>query len=98
MNHTRKSGRSKRFWRLKYPFVWYNALYVADVLSRFTHLKDEILLREMVEWILESQDENGRFAPTSMFLHYKDWDFSNKKEPSPWITYLCCRILKRYYS
>ena len=91
-------GRSKRFWSLKYPFVWYNALYVADVLSRFDRFKEELLLKEIVEWIVESQDDNGRFTPTSMFMHYKDWDFSNKKEPSPWVTFLCCKILKRYYS
>lgn len=90
-------GRSKKFWTFKYPFVWYNALYLADVLTRFDFLKDEEVVMELVEWILRSQDELGRFKPTSIFMEYKNWDFSNKKEPSPWITYLCCRILKQYY-
>ena len=90
-------GRSKKFWTFKYPFVWYNALYLADVLTRFDFLKDEELVKKLIEWIEESQDENGRFKPTSIFLPYKNWDFGNKKEPSPWITFLCCRILKRWY-
>ncbi len=91
-------GRSKKFWTMKYPFVWYNALYLADVLSRFEFIKDDELLKELIHWIEASQDNEGKFKPTSMFMNYKGWDFANKKEPSPWITYLCCRILKRYYS
>ncbi len=91
-------GRSKKFWTLKYPFMWYNALYLAEILSRFDFLKDDELLKEIIEWIESLQDEAGRFKPTSMFMPYKGWDFANKKEPSPWMTYLCCNILKRYYS
>ncbi|MBN1186799.1 MAG: hypothetical protein JXB49_31260 [Bacteroidales bacterium] len=90
-------GRSKKFWTIKYPFVWYNALYMADVLSRFHFCKDDPLMKELINWILSKQDEKGLFKPTSMFQAYKDWDFSNKKEASPWITFLCCRILKRFY-
>lgn len=90
-------GRSKKFWTFKYPFVWYNALYLADVLTRFDFLKEEPLVRELVDWILESQDNEGEFKPTSVFMNYKGWDFSNKKEASPWITFLCCRILKQYF-
>lgn len=90
-------GRSKKFWTLKYPFVWYNALYLADVLTRFEFLKGDELVGELIEWIENSQDKDGRFKPNSMFMVYKGWDFANKKEPSPWITFLCCRILKRWY-
>jgi hypothetical protein len=90
-------GRSTKFWTFKYPFVWYNALFLADVLTRFDILKNEKVVKELVDWIIGSQDEDGRFKPTSIFMEYKHWDFSNKKEPSPWITFLCCRILKQYY-
>jgi hypothetical protein len=90
-------GRSKKFWTFKYPFVWYNALYLADVLTRFNFLKDEPVVKELIDWIIDSQDKNGRFKPTSIFMEYKDWDFSNKKDSSPWITFLCCRILKQYF-
>jgi hypothetical protein len=90
-------GRSKKFWTLKYPFVWYNALYLAEVLSRFDFLRSEALVEELTSWIERSQDELGRFTPTSMFMKYRGWDFANKKAPSPWITFLCCRILKRWH-
>ena len=88
-------GRSKKFWTFKYPFVWYNALYLGEVLSRFTFLKASPLLKECLDWIVNAQDEQGRFKPTSIFMPYKSWDFGNKKEPSPWMTFLCCRIIKR---
>lgn len=91
-------GRSKKFWTMKYPFVWYNALYLADVLTRFDFLKGNELVENLVDWIESSQDNNGRFTATSVFLPYKEWDFNNKKEPSPWITYLCCKILKQWYN
>lgn len=90
-------GRSRKFWTFKYPFVWYNALYLADVLTRFDFLKREPVVEELVEWIIRSQDIDGRFRPTSVFMIYKGWDFANKKEASPWITFLCCRILKQYF-
>lgn len=90
-------GRSKKFWTLKYPFVWYNALYLADVLTRFEFLKEEPVVIELIDWIINSQDKEGRFKPTSIFMNYKGWDFSNKKEASPWITFICCRILKQYF-
>ena len=90
-------GRSKKFWTLKYPFVWYNALYLADVLTRFDFLKKEPVIKELIDWIITSQTDDGKFKPTSIFMNYKGWDFSNKKEPSPWITFLCSRILKQYY-
>lgn len=91
-------GRSKNFWTLKYPYVWYNALYMADVLTRFDFLKNEPVVNELIDWIIASQTDDGKFKPTSIFMNYKGWDFSNKKEPSPWITFLCSRILKQYYN
>ncbi len=90
-------GRSKKFWTLKYPYVWYNALYIGDVLSRFDAFRKEELLIEIIEWLIDCQDDEGKYTTTSMFREYKEWDFANKKEPSPWITFLAYRILKRYY-
>jgi len=81
-------GRSKQFWTFKYPFVWYNALYLSDVLSRFLFIKKSPLLKDCVDWIVDAQDEYGRFKPASIYMPYLGWDFGNKKQPSPWITFL----------
>lgn len=90
-------GRSKKFWSFKYPYVWYNALYIGDILSRFKCFKDNDILKEIISWIEDSFDDEGKITPTSMFREYTAWDFSNKKSPSPWITLMCYKILKRYY-
>jgi hypothetical protein len=90
-------GRSKRFWTFKYPFVWYNAFYIAEVLTRFKQLRNKELLKEIIDWIENSFDKKGRITANSMFMAYKDWDFANKNEASPWLTFLAYRILKRYY-
>lgn len=86
-------GRSKKFWTFKYPFVWYNAFYMAYTVSRFKQFKNSDLFNELREWICKSLDENGYIKATSMFRIYKEWDFANKKDPSPWLTYLANRIL-----
>lgn len=89
-------GRGKRFHTFKYPYIWYNALYMADVLTRFYYIKQEPLVKELIKWIENNSDAEGKYSATSIFLEYKNWDFGNKKEPSPWITYLCYKILDQY--
>jgi hypothetical protein len=46
--------------------------------------------------VMTSQaDMNGKFTPTSVWTVWKDWDFGQKKEPSPWLTFLAWRIIQR---
>lgn len=90
-------GRSKKFFTMKYPFVWYNALYIGEVLSKVKVFNDLEVMKEIIQWIIDSQDEEGKFKATSMFREYKGWDFADKKTPSPWITFLAYRILKRWH-
>lgn len=101
----RKKGRSKAhlfgigtdFRKLKYPFVWFDILHFADVLSRFRALRGDPRLKEVVDTVLAKQDSEGRFTPESVWMAWKDWDFGQKKRPSPWLTLLVARIVKRYY-
>jgi hypothetical protein len=51
---------AERFRTLKHPFVWYDALSLADVLTRFESLRDDPLVRELVDGIERAQDERGR--------------------------------------
>jgi hypothetical protein len=89
-------GRGKKFHTFKYPYVWYNALYMADVLTRFEFTKKDQLVKDLIKWIKDNADHQGKYYPTSIFLEYKEWDFGNKKKASPWITYLCYKILEQY--
>ncbi len=103
LEHWEKQGERKLFMfgigtdfrKLKYPFVWYNILHVADVLSRFPFTHQDPRLLEMIEAITQQADENGHYTANSMYRSWKDWSFSNKKLPSPWLTLLVSRILHR---
>jgi len=88
-------GIGTDFRKLKYPFVWYDVLHVADVLSRFPFVRADPRFREMVAAITTQADEEGRYTATSMYRAWKGWSFADKKTPSPWLTFLALRIQHR---
>ncbi len=90
-------GIGTDFRKLKYPFIWYDILHVTDVLSRFPFLKNDPRLQEMVETLAAQQDGQGRSTASSVWMAWRGWEFSQKKEPSPWLTLLALRVLKRLY-
>jgi hypothetical protein len=83
------------FSKLKYPFVWYDILHVVDVLSRFSFVHADPRFKEMVAVITGQAAANGRYTAGSMYQAWKGWSFADKKNPSPWLTFLVLRILKR---
>jgi hypothetical protein len=87
-------GIGTDFRKLKYPFVWYDILHVVDVLSRFPFVHTDTRLQEMVETITAQADE-GRYIASSMYRAWKGWSFADKKNPSPWLTFLVLRVQKR---
>jgi hypothetical protein len=90
-------GIGTDFHKLKYPLIWYDILHVTEVLSRFPTLKNERRFQEMVEALIAQQDEQGRFTALSVWTAWKGWEFSQKKDPSPWITFWALRVIKRLY-
>lgn len=84
------------FRKLKTPLVWYNILHVVDVLTLFPSLKNDTRLKEMNDIIISKADNLGKFTPESIYIKLKDWEFSQKKEPSRWLTFLVKRIQKRF--
>jgi hypothetical protein len=103
LSHWQHQGKSKLymfgvgtdFCKLKYPFVWYDILHVADVLSRFPFVHADNRFRKMLETITAQADRQGRYTATSMYQSWKGWSFADKKMASPWLTFLVLRILKR---
>lgn len=83
------------FRKLKVPFVWYDLLHVLDVLSRFSWLKKDTRLLDMLEILKSKADQQGRFTLESIWTAWKDWEFGQKKEPSRWLTLTAWRIIKR---
>jgi len=88
-------GVGSDFRKLKYPFVWYDILHVADVLSRFPFVHDDPRFHEMISAIISRADTEGRYTAGSMYQSWKGWSFADKKNPSPWLTFLVLRIQKR---
>jgi hypothetical protein len=88
-------GAGTDYRRLKYPFVWYDILHVADVVSRFPFARPDPRLHSMVRAITDQADADGRFTATSMYLAWKGWSFADKKQPSPWLTLVALRIQAR---
>jgi hypothetical protein len=88
-------GIGTDFRKLKYPFVWYDVLHVADVLSRYPFVHADARFQEMVEAITAQADDEGRYTATSMYRAWKGWSFADKKQPSPWLTFLVCRVIRR---
>lgn len=88
-------GIGSTFRRPKYPFVWYDILHVLDTLSQQEQLQGDSRFQDMLEALLANADPHGRFKAGSVWMAWKDWSFGQKREPSPWITFLVLRILKR---
>jgi len=83
------------FRKLKAPFVWYDIMHVAEVLSRFDFALRDERLAGMAGVIRSKADAQGRFTPESAWTDWKGWDFGQKKEPSRWLTLCAYKILAR---
>jgi hypothetical protein len=83
------------FRKLKAPAMWYDLVSVVDVLSHFDFVKTDTRFTQMVDMIKDKQDSNGLFTPEAVYQKFKGWDFGQKKAPSPYLTYLCYRIMNR---
>jgi len=83
------------FRKIKAPAMWYDLVSVSDVLSHFEFVKADERFLQMVAIIKSKQDSDGLFTPEAAYQKFKGWDFGQKKTPSPYLTYLCYRILNR---
>ena len=84
------------FRKLKVPMIWYDLLHVLDVLTHFCWLRGDPRLVEMVTVLTSKADPEGRFTPESIWSAWKDWEFSQKKKPSRWLTLAAWRIIQRF--
>jgi hypothetical protein len=83
------------FRKLKLPFVWYDLLHVAEVLSRIPTACSDPRFADMLRLIRSKAGPDGRYTPETVWTAWKDWDFGQKKEPSAWMDALVDRIFVR---
>ncbi len=88
-------GIGTDFRKVKYPYVWYDILHVVDVLSRYPFAHQDPRFQEMLATLTVQADERGRYTAASMYRAWKGWSFADKKEASPWLTFLVTRIQHR---
>lgn len=83
------------FRKLKAPSSWYDIVSVTGVLSKLPFVRNDPRFLEMIDLIKRKQNDEGFFTPESVYQKFSAWDFGQKKQSSPYLTYLCLRILKR---
>lgn len=90
-------GVGKRFRSLTYPAVKYGILRVLDTLSLFPYAIKSRGFQTMLDYI-RSKADGGRYFAEPADMVYTDFDFSQTREPSRWITFLVNRIEQRVAS
>ena len=86
------------FRKLKAPFIWYDILHLADTASNFEFALKDIRFIEIIDLIKAKAGPDGLYTPESVWMAWKGWDFGQKKEPSPWLTFLVYMLLKKFKS
>lgn len=87
-------GIGRRFMALQYPAVLYGILRVLDVLSFYSYASGSKGFHSMLDFVHHKSSNHKYFAEFTV-QSYSDFDFSQDKEPSRWITFLVNRIEKR---
>jgi len=85
------------FRKLKAPFIWYDILHVAEVLTRFPSAHGDPRLRDMLDVINAKAGHHGMFTAESAWQPWKAWDFGQTRLPSSWMS-LRVRIMTRRLS
>ena len=91
----RMFGIGTDFRKLKYPFVFYDILHAAEVLSRFPWVWKDTRFAEMIACITAKRNCDGFYTPESVWMAFRGFDFAQKKAPSPMLTFIIERMLRR---
>lgn len=91
----RMFGIGTDFRKLKFPLIWYDILHVVEVLSRFPAAREDPRFQAMWREIQDKADEAGMYTPQSVWMAFRQFDFGQKKTPSPTLTLAVERIRKR---
>jgi hypothetical protein len=95
---TRSTKPNGSWFKLGFP-----SGYVADVLQNLEALSElgyagDIRLSNAIDWLLDKQDDRGRWKNEYAY-NGKTWvDFERQGQPSKWVTLRACRFLKAVYA
>lgn len=83
------------FRKLKAPALWFDLVAITDCLSKHPFARKDPRFQEMIDILEAKANPILQFTAESIYLKCREWDFGQKKQPSPWLTYLCLGILAR---
>jgi hypothetical protein len=83
------------FNKLKAPIIWFDILNNLGCFKSISIGYIRPRLQEMLAVVNQKSDESGQFTPESIWTAWKEWDFGQKKLPSPWLTFLMLRVMRR---
>jgi len=82
------------FRKPKLPFIWYDILHAAEVLSRVPGVRADPRFTDMLD-TLEAAAAGSGFVPSSVYQPFKAWDFGQKKVRSDSLELAVLEILRR---
>jgi hypothetical protein len=88
-------GMGGTFDKLQCPFVQHQILKTVDTLSVFPSAMDDERYQDLLASVTERKSPEGVFTAEGINKPYAEFDFGQKKEPSPWITFIVARAHKR---
>ena len=88
-------GMGSTFNKLQCPFVQHQLLKTVDTLSVFPSAMEDERYQDMLAEATDKQSAEGLFTPEGVNKPYAEFDFGQKKKPSPWITFLIARAHHR---
>jgi hypothetical protein len=88
-------GMGETFAKLKYPFIWFDIMHLVEALSPFRWVWSDTRFLEIVATVTRKADAEGRFTPESVWMPWKGQCFAQKTAPSPWLTVVVHRMLRR---
>ncbi|HEY7915298.1 MAG TPA: hypothetical protein VIG62_25545 [Blastocatellia bacterium] len=88
-------GMGGTFNKLQVPFVQHQLLKTVDTLSVFPSAVRDSRYQDMLAAVTEKQSGEGLFTAEGINKPFAEFDFGQKKEPSPWITFIVARAHHR---
>jgi len=82
--------------RFQYPFWWTNLVSSLDTLSLMGFSKDDVNVKNGLNWLIEHQEHDGLWKISYSNIH-KAPDSNRTFKSRLWITLAICRIFRRFY-
>lgn len=88
-------GTGSTWDKVQYPFVQYQILKTLDTLALIKAVHPDPRFQDIVAHLKSKRDGAGYWTAEGINKPYGEFDFGQKKQSSPWLTYLALRVLVR---